>query len=72
VHVRADRFVAGADGRFHISGQYFAVDVERGRDHAADFAVSAAIPPESGLPGVAAARAAAVRDLAALIARDGF
>jgi hypothetical protein len=72
VEVRADRFVAGADGRFHISGQYFAVDSERGRDRSADFAVSAPIPPESGLPGIAAARAAAVRDLARLIARDGF
>ncbi len=72
VEVRADRFVAGADGRFHISGQYFAIDSERGRDRSAGFDVSAPIPPESGLAGIAAARAAAVRDLARLIARDGF
>jgi hypothetical protein len=72
VEVRADRFVAGADGRFHISGQYFTVDVERDRERAGSFAVAAPIAPESGLPGIAAARAKAVRDLARLIADEGF
>lgn len=72
VEIRADSFVAGADGRFRISGQVFTEAVEAGRTRARDFAVSAPIPPESGAPGVAAARAAAVRDLARLIASEGF
>jgi hypothetical protein len=72
VEVRADSFAAGADGRFRISGQVFTEAIEAGRPRARDFAVSAPIPPDSGAPGIAAARAAAVRDLARLIARDGF
>ncbi len=72
LEVRVDEFIAGANGRFRISGQYFAVALAAGRDRAADFAVSAPIAPDSGAPGIAAARAIAVRDLARLIARDGF
>jgi len=72
VEVRIDEFVAGNDGRFRISGQYFAVTLTAGRDRAADFAVAAPIAPDSGVPGIAAARAAAVRDLARLIATNGF
>jgi hypothetical protein len=72
VEVRADRFVAGRDGRFRISGQYFAVDLDRQRDRSAEFDVSAPIAPEGGTPAIAAARAAAIRDLARLIAQNGF
>ncbi|MEM9250113.1 MAG: ABC-type transport auxiliary lipoprotein family protein [Pseudomonadota bacterium] len=72
VEVRADEFIAGANGQFRISGQYFAVALSAGGDRASDFAVSAPIAPDSGLPGIAAARAAAIRDLARVIAQDGF
>lgn len=72
LEVRVDEFVAGSDGRFRITGQYFAIALSAGRDRADDFAVSAPIAPESGAPGIARARAAAVRDLARLIAAEGF
>jgi uncharacterized lipoprotein YmbA len=72
LELRVDSFIAGADGRFRITGQYFVASTDRGRDRAASFAVSAPIAPESGPPGIAAARAQATRDLARLIARDGL
>jgi hypothetical protein len=72
LEVRISDFVAGADGRFRIAGQYITVALDAGRDQVRDFSVSAPIPPESGVPGIAAARAVAVRDLARLIAREGF
>lgn len=70
--VRVDEMLAGADGRFRLSGQYFVARLSAGRDTAGTFRVSAPIPPESGVPGIAAARAAAVRDLARLIAARGL
>ena len=72
VEVRADRFLAGADGRFRISGQIFAANAEAGTNRATAFSVAAPIPPDSGLPGIAAARAAAIRDLARRIAETGI
>lgn len=72
LEVRVDEFVAGADGRFRIEGQYFAIALSAGRDRASDFSVSAPIAAESGAPGIARARASAVRDLARLIAAEGF
>ncbi|MEO1677697.1 MAG: ABC-type transport auxiliary lipoprotein family protein [Pseudomonadota bacterium] len=72
LEVRVDEFVAGANGRFRISGQFFAISVTAGRDQARSFAVSAPIAPDSGVPGIARARAAAVRDLARQVAADGF
>ncbi|MFV0360777.1 PqiC family protein [Tropicimonas sp.] len=70
--VRVDEMVAGADGRFRLSGQYFVARVSAGRDGAGSFSVSAPIAPDSGKPGIAAARAAAVRDLARTIAAQGL
>lgn len=70
--VRVTEMVAGADGRFRLSGQYFVSSVSAGRDRSGTFNVSAPIMPESGSAGIAAARAVAVRDLARLIASRGI
>ena len=72
LEVRFDTMVAGADDRFRVAGAYYSsrLDVERDRSGAFDIAVP--IAPESGAPGIAAARAAVLRDLARLIAEDGF
>ncbi|WP_093362345.1 PqiC family protein [Tropicimonas isoalkanivorans] len=70
--VRVSEMVAGADGRFRLAGQYYVASYGGGRDRSGDFRVSAPIVPDSGSPGIAAARAAAVRDLARLIASRGI
>lgn len=70
--VRVDDMVAGADGRFRMTGQYFVAHSNGGRDTAGGFNVSAPIVPDSGTPGIAAARANAVRDLARLVADRGL
>ncbi|PRY24185.1 hypothetical protein CLV78_10349 [Aliiruegeria haliotis] len=70
--VRMDEMVAGIDGTFRMSGQYFVARLSSGRDASGSFRVAAPIAPDSGAAGVAAARAAAVRDLARLIADRGL
>ncbi|NDR56967.1 PqiC family protein [Aliiruegeria sabulilitoris] len=70
--VRVQQMVAGADGQFRMSGQYFVAALSAGRDRSGDFAVSAPFVLDGGAPAIAAARATAVRDLARLIADRGF
>ncbi|MFD0980493.1 PqiC family protein [Tropicimonas aquimaris] len=70
--VRVSEMVAGADGRFRLSGQYFVSRLSAGRDYSGTFNVSAPIAPDSGSSGIAAARAVAVRDLARQIASRGI
>lgn len=70
--VRLQDMVARRDGRFHLAGQYHVVRLSAGRDRSGTFDVSAPIAPEGGAAAVAAARAGAVRDLARLIAEQGF
>ncbi len=70
--VRVDEMVAGADSRFRMTGQYFVARLSAGRNLSGGFSVSAPIVPDSGSPGIAAARATAVRDLARQIAASGF
>lgn len=72
VHLRLERMVAGPDGRFHLAGQYYIASLIGGADRSGSFDVSAPIAPDSGAPGIAAARAAAARDLARLIASRGI
>jgi len=69
LELRLDTFVAGADGRFRIGGQYFLASESGTRDRTGPFEISAPIAPESGVPGIAAARAQATRDLARFLAR---
>ena len=72
VAVRVSRFAAGADGRFRISGQWHAGGRDGERERSGRFAVAAPFDPEGGAPAIAAARARAVADLAAEIARQGL
>ena len=70
--VRVHEMVAGADNRFRMSGQYFVARLSAGSDRSGTFEVSAPFAPDGGAPAIAAARAAAVRDLARVIADRGF
>ncbi|PYE86005.1 PqiC family protein [Pseudoroseicyclus aestuarii] len=78
VEVRVEEFLATLPGEetpgsFRISGQYFVATLDaEGRDRAARFDVAAAAPAGSGIAGVAAARAAAMAQLAETIAREGL
>ncbi|MEO1312342.1 MAG: PqiC family protein [Pseudomonadota bacterium] len=73
VEVRIEEFVAGADGTFRLTGQYFvAPESGLGRDRTGLFDLTQPIPPETGPQGVAAARSSVISQLARLIAREGL
>ena len=73
VEVRVDEMVAGADGLFRFSGQYFiGSPTERVIERSGVFALTSPYEPELGIPSIANARAAVLRDLARLIADQGF
>lgn len=72
LYLRVEEMVAGADGTFRMSGQYFVARLTGGREVSGTFAVRAPIPGEGGPQAIAAARAAAVRDLSRLVADRGF
>ncbi len=71
--VRVDEMVAGRDGRFRLSGQYYVSSRDGSRtDRAESFALAAPYVLEAGAPGIAAARGAVVHQLATAIARRGL
>ncbi|MFQ6550750.1 membrane integrity-associated transporter subunit PqiC [Aestuariibius insulae] len=73
VEVRVDEMIAGANGLFRLSGQYFvASDSSRVRERSGTFSLAAPYNAEQGIPSIAAARAAVLRDLARLIASEGL
>ena len=73
VEVRVEEFVASRLGAFRLSGQYFVAALdESGRDRARLFDISVPLDPEAGPAAIAAARAAAMTELARTIARDGL
>lgn len=72
VEVRIERMVAGQDGLFHLSGQYFVANEEAARNHAHLFDVSAPYDPAAGPSAIAAARGDVILQLSRLIARDGL
>lgn len=72
VDVRVEDMYAAADGRFILTGQYFAAAEAGGRDRSALFSLSAPVAGEGGTAAIAAARGQVVRDLAAEIARKGL
>jgi len=70
--VRVETLLAGPDGIFRATGQYF-VASEIGRaDRARRFALSTPYDVAAGPAAIAAARGIVIRDLALLIARDGL
>jgi len=72
VEIRVEEMLADAAGLFQLSGQYFVAPDASGGGRSGLFSLSAAYAPEGGAPAIAAARGQAVRDLAALIAREGL
>lgn len=67
VDVRFEDLLAGADGVFRASGQYF-VSSESGRERSGLFRLDVRYTPEAGPEAIAAARSRAILDLAKLIA----
>lgn len=73
VEVRVSEMVAGRGNVFRLSGVYYVGRPDgTGAERSGDFAIAIPYDPEGGVPAIAAARAAAVRDLGRLIARDGL
>ncbi|SDY10297.1 PqiC family protein [Citreimonas salinaria] len=73
VDVRVEDFVATSAGTFVLTGQYFvAPEDEEGRDRAVRFSLAAPIVGEAGPRAIAAARNAAVTQLAQQIAANGL
>ncbi|MFQ6546862.1 membrane integrity-associated transporter subunit PqiC [Aestuariibius sp. 2305UL40-4] len=73
IEVRVDEMVAGADGLFRFSGQYFiGSPTERVAERSGVFSLTAPYQSDLGIPSIANARAVVLRDLARLIADQGF
>lgn len=73
VEVRVEEFLADAQGRFRVAGQYFVATRDAlGRDRAETFEIAVPIAQGSGASGLAAARAEAMTELAGIIARTGL
>lgn len=69
--VRFGDLVAGTDGVFRASGQYF-VGVYEGRERSGLFELSVQYDPEGGPAAIARARGQIILDLAVYLARDGL
>lgn len=72
LEVRMDQLLAGADGVFRASGQYFVASFEGGRDRSGFFRLSAPYDPAGGASAIAQARGEVIVQLARLIARDSL
>lgn len=73
VEVRLEEFLADAQGRFRVAGQYFVATRDAlGRDRAESFEIAVPIVQGTGASGLAAARATAMIELAGIIARTGL
>ncbi|WP_300038358.1 ABC-type transport auxiliary lipoprotein family protein [uncultured Roseobacter sp.] len=70
--LRFERLVAGADGQFRASGQYFVGVPDGRRERSGLFDLSAAFDPLGGPAAIAAARAEVIAELAGFIARNGL
>jgi len=72
LEVRLEEFLAGADGVFRASGQYFVATREGNADHAHAFRISTPFDPAGGPSAIAQARANTILQLAQMIAKDGL
>lgn len=71
--VRFETLVAGDDGQFRATGQYFvAVEEGKGRERSGYFELAVPYDVEGGPAAIAAARGRIIVDLAAFIARNGL
>lgn len=72
LEVRFESLVAGADGQFRTSGQYFVGVADGGRERSGLFALTSPYDPEGGPQAIAQARGQIILDLASLIAKQGL
>lgn len=72
LEVRFESLIAGADGQFRASGQYFVGVADGGRERAGLFALAVPFDPEGGPQAIAQARGALIVALATDIARNGL
>lgn len=72
LEVRFESLIAGADGIYRASGQYFVSTEEAARDRSGLFDLAVPYVIDAGPAGIAAARGQLVLDLAELIATEGL
>ncbi len=72
LEVRFESLVAGADGQFRSSGQYFVGVTDGGRERSGLFDFAVPYDPAGGPQAIAQARGQVILDLAAFIARNGL
>ncbi|QFT93674.1 hypothetical protein FIU86_12540 [Roseovarius sp. THAF9] len=72
LEVRFESLVAGADGNFRGSGQYFVGVPDGRRERSGLFQLAVPYDPEGGMPALARARGQLVLDLSRIIAREGL
>jgi hypothetical protein len=70
--IRFESLVAGADGQFRTSGQYFVSVADGGREQAGLFDLAVPFDVDGGPLAIAMARGRIVLDLATYIARNGL
>ncbi|NDV01662.1 PqiC family protein [Pseudoroseicyclus tamaricis] len=73
VEVRVEEMIASRSGEFRLSGQYFIAALDgSGGDSAELFSITSPLAADAGAAAIAAARGAAVAELARQIARGGL
>lgn len=72
LEVRMEELLAGADGIFRASGQYFVASRDGDRDRSGFFRLSAPFDPEAGPGAIATARGQIIVQLARAIAAEGL
>lgn len=72
LEIRFVELVAGTDGQFRTTGQYFVAVRDGGRERSGLFDLSVAYDPEGGPNAIAAARGQIILDLASYVARNGL
>ncbi|MEP2027727.1 MAG: ABC-type transport auxiliary lipoprotein family protein [Paracoccaceae bacterium] len=71
IDVRFEDLLAGANGVFRATGQYF-VSSESGRERSGLFRLNVPYDPAAGADAIAKARSGAIQDLAKLIAKQAL
>ncbi len=72
LEVRFESLIAGADGQFRASGQYFVGVPDGRRERSGLFDLAVPFNPQGGPQAIAQARGQVILDLASFIARNGL